>query len=208
MEYINLTLEQALKMRELHDSALKIFRNNRSAYYDDTEPNHETICKQIHDLHQDMIRVVIPGYVLPDDYSLPEFRFFRPSNWAQYEEAKDIFSGRSKGSKKIDEIPTEDNVERLVKLVVEYSAENLKQKQEREEEEERKRKESGKRFCKRVSNLFSSKHRDSFPDFENGDGFSMSISGSDSFNILLGFHYPSHEMDIAKELLKRWKSYV
>lgn len=53
------------------NEAYDTFERNREAYFDENNENHAKVRKEVHDLYEKMMRVLISGYVLPENYDFP-----------------------------------------------------------------------------------------------------------------------------------------
>lgn len=58
-------------LTEYCNKAYDTYAQNREAYFDENDENHAKVRKEVHDLHEKMMRVLISGYVLPEKYEFP-----------------------------------------------------------------------------------------------------------------------------------------
>ena len=78
---ITVTDEQSEKMTEFCNKASYAYDKNHDEYFDESSPAHANVRKQVHDLHEAMIRVVFPDYILPEEYSFPQITHDKPTNY-------------------------------------------------------------------------------------------------------------------------------
>lgn len=193
--------ESSRKLSQFHE----LYRNKSYISDEDMEKmmvlynEVKELRKRVHDEYQELIRVVIPGFELPEKFAHPTIFYYRPENYEEYTEIMNkTICIRNKlhklTSNHKDECLTLQQIINQAILIHSLKGNPRFNKLR-----------NNKRYNKSSNIMFSSKFRQCLPPPDGGYGFSMDFNiklNEESNDHMISFYYPSQSIDISGKILK------